>query len=127
MKKAIVILLLVLYSASTIGATINMHYCMNKFASISLSTDKKDKCPKCGMRNTGCCKDEKKQIKLSLDQQKAEYNQSVNNQAVVLTITNSICFKNHFVAIEKNKQAYLHAPPLILNNNPQAFFSTFLI
>jgi hypothetical protein len=62
MKKAIVILLLVLYSASTIGATINMHYCMNKFAGYSFKEVKKDKCPKCGMKNTGCCKDKKKQI-----------------------------------------------------------------
>jgi len=126
-KKAIVILLLVLYSASTIGATINMHYCMNKLASWSLSTEKKEKCPNCGMSNTGCCKDEKKQIKLSLDQQKAEYNQNNDTCTVVLMNRTSVFHAQHFDSIAKQNFAYLHAPPLILNKNPQAFFATFLI
>jgi hypothetical protein len=77
MKKGIVILLLLIYSVSTIGATINMHYCMNQFAGWSLTSEKKEKCAKCGMRNTGCCKDEKKQIKLTLDQQKSSLNLAI--------------------------------------------------
>ena len=69
MKKVLLILLIVLYSASTIGATINMHYCMNKFAGWSLLSAKKDKCSKCGMTGSKCCKDESKQIKITADQQ----------------------------------------------------------
>ncbi len=84
MKKVIVILLLALYSAATIGATINMHYCMNKFAGYSFKEIKKDKCPKCGMKNTGCCKDEKKQIKLTADQQKTDFNIGEHFQSIIL-------------------------------------------
>jgi hypothetical protein len=127
MKKAIVILLMVLYSASTIGATINMHYCMNKFAGWSLISKKKDKCPKCGMTNTGCCKDEKKQIKLSLDQQKSEYNHiNYDRFLVVSTVTfynaNASCIK-----IVKHNFTYLHGPPILLGQDTQATLSTFLI
>jgi hypothetical protein len=126
-KKAIVILLLVLYSASTIGATINMHYCMDKFAGFSFSNTKKEKCAKCGMTNTGCCKDEKKQIKLTLDQQKAEYNQNINAQAVTLIkppVVYNTCLT---VSINKQNFAYLHTPPFLPKKNTQAFFSIFLI
>ena len=127
MKKAIVILLLVLYSASTIGATINMHYCMNKFAGWSFISKKKDKCPKCGMTNTGCCKDEKKQIKISLDQQKSE-NCQLNNDRFLITTPLTSTYLNVY-AIEPSTQvvAPIHAPPIRLIQNSQAFFSIFLI
>jgi hypothetical protein len=126
-KKALVILLLVLYSASTIGATINMHYCMNKFAGYSFNSEKKDKCPKCGMKNMGCCKDEKKQIKLTADQQKAELNTEIHFQPVVLQT--SFPFPQNVVNANPQKQSCqcTHAPSLIAYINAQAFFATFLI
>lgn len=127
MKKAIVILLLVLYSASTIGATINMHYCMNKFAGYSFKEVKKDKCPKCGMKNTGCCKDQKKQIKLSLDQQKAEFNQISSCQPIALTHSFSISANPLMATFQKQGWIATHAPPLISHINVQAYFATFLI
>ena len=126
-KKGIVILLLVLYSVSTIGATINMHYCMNKFAGWSLTSEKKEKCAKCGMANTGCCKDEKKQIKITLDQQKGEYTQSTNFNPLVIVNTPGVYSASHFIIIDKQSLVYFHAPPLILKKNIQAFFATFLI
>jgi hypothetical protein len=126
-KKVIVILLLVLYSAATIGATINMHYCMNKFAGYSFKEIKKDKCPKCGMKNTGCCKDEKKQIKLTADQQKTDFNTGAYFQPIILQ-TNYSNSKNINIAIFEKKGWYCtHAPPLLSHINAQAFFSTFLI
>ena len=105
-----------------------MHYCMDKFAGFSFSSSKKEKCAKCGMTNTGCCKDEKKQIKLSSDQQKSECNQ--NNNLIVPTILKSfLIYNNTYSIVFKNKQtiAYLHLPPLILCKNKQALFSNFLI
>lgn len=56
------------------GATIHLHYCMNKYVGGSLWHDKDDnKCGKCGMKEKkgGCCKDEHKQAKLTTDHQKA--------------------------------------------------------
>jgi len=128
MKKGVVILLLLIYSVSTIGATINMHYCMNQFAGWSLTSEKKEKCAKCGMRNTGCCKDEKKQIKLTLDQQKSSVNLAI---AARLSVAENkiISFQiNRFVSFNNNDTLpYLHAPPLILLKDMQVLYSTFLI
>ena len=122
---------MVFYSASTIGATINMHYCMNKFASWSLTNVKKDKCANCGMKNTGCCKDEKKEIKLTLDQQKAADNQ-INHHYGWKAISG-----NHFIIsasclfdvniLTKQHLAYLHSPPFLHEKDTQAILSTFII
>ena len=128
MKKGIVILLLLIYSVSTIGATINMHYCMNQFAGWSLTSEKKEKCAKCGMRNTGCCKDEKKQIKLTLDQQKSSVNLAIaarlgvaENKIISFQINKFVSFTNNYTL------PYLHAPPLISLKDMQVLYSTFLI
>jgi hypothetical protein len=126
-KKVVVILLLVMYSASTIGATINMHYCMNKFAGFSFKEVKKDKCPKCGMKNTGCCKDEKKQIKLTLDQQKATFNHSLSCQPIALSYSFQILATPLIATFQKQGWVSTHAPPLISHINVQAYFATFLI
>lgn len=127
MKKVVVILLLVMYSASTIGATINMHYCMNKFAGFSFKEVKKDKCPKCGMKNTGCCKDEKKQIKLTLDQQKAAYQANYIFQPIVLANAFQISVTPLVATFQKKGWISTHAPPLLSHINVQAYFATFLI
>jgi len=100
---------------------------MNKFAGYSFKEIKKDKCPKCGMKNSGCCKDQKKQIKLSLDQQKAEFSPNSSNQLIVLTHSFSI-FANPLIAtLQKQGWTATLAPPLISHINVQAYFSTFLI
>ena len=127
MKKLLVILLLIVYSASAIGTTINMHYCMNKISDWSFSTKKKDKCAKCGMTNNGCCKDEKKEIKISSDQQKAEYVQNVKFNTGAIIIRNFTIPTKNLFSINKPFLSYLHSPPLILQENKQAFYSIFLI
>jgi len=105
---------------------------MNKFASWSLSNVKKEKCANCGMSNTGCCKDEKKQIKLNLDQQKAAYNQINHSFGLKsISVDNYFCIiGNHqFDSNIRSKQnlAYLHSPPFLHDKDTQAILSTFLI
>jgi len=126
-KKAIVILLLVMYSASTMGATIHLHYCMNQFAGWSFSSEKKEKCSKCGMKNTGCCKDEKKQFKLSSEQQKAEYAQKLSGAPVFLAPIPVAYLLPYRDLLNKYTFAQIHAPPLLLKNQTQSFLSIFLI
>jgi len=61
MKRAFATILAVFYLASSIGATINLHYCMGEFVSFSLFGEETGKCGKCGMdhhpQGNGCCKD----------------------------------------------------------------------
>lgn len=85
MKKFLVTILAFVYLSSTIGATINMHYCMDKLVAWGLGdgTTKSKACPYCGMAKTnedkhcgkeskGCCKDEQKIVKLENDQKISE-------------------------------------------------------
>ena len=73
MKKVIVSILAVLYLCSSVGATVHLHYCMEKLVNWSLTDKDSDQCDKCGMQKDGdCCKDELKFVKNSLDQKTAE-------------------------------------------------------
>jgi hypothetical protein len=105
---------------------------MNKFAGYSFKEIKKDKCPKCGMKNTGCCKDEKKQFKLSLDQQKTVQN-SINHSVGLMHITGADYYLNlgdqNFTIDIFSKQniTYLHAPPILLKQHTHAALSQFII
>lgn len=63
--------MLMLYSFATVGATVHMHYCMNRLTGISLIDTKQSVCNNCGMpksKANGCCHDECKQIRLQADQ-----------------------------------------------------------
>lgn len=80
MKKLTATILAVIYLSSTIGATLHLHYCMERLVGWGLSADHANKkvCPFCGMATTspakngskeskGCCKDELKQVKVDND------------------------------------------------------------
>ena len=73
MKRGAALILLLLYFATSTGATINFHFCMGAIENISLPGNSEKNCGKCGMEkktspDTGCCKDEGKWIKIKDDQ-----------------------------------------------------------
>ena len=73
MKKILVSILAVFYLASSVGATVHLHYCMDKLINWSLLNNDGDKCDKCGMKKDGgCCKDENKFVKNISDQKVTE-------------------------------------------------------
>lgn len=78
MKKFIVAILTILYVGSITGAPVQLHYCMGKIADWSLGHSKESEpCGNCGMEKStstenGCCKDEHKFIKGSIDQKLVE-------------------------------------------------------
>ena len=68
MKKLFSFILAIVYLTSSVGATVHLHYCMNKLVNWSLK-DEGGKCKNCGMeKDGGCCKDENKFVKNNLDQ-----------------------------------------------------------
>ncbi|RTL60038.1 MAG: hypothetical protein EKK37_04135 [Sphingobacteriales bacterium] len=81
MKKFLTTIIAFIYLISTIGATVHLHYCMDKLVDWGFMNGNSDKkaCPYCGMTKSatdkhcakeskGCCKDEKKIVKLENDQ-----------------------------------------------------------
>jgi hypothetical protein len=72
LKKAFLILLSFIYLASSAGATVQLHYCMDKLVGAGMHDSESDQCDKCGMKKQdGCCKDKSKQVKLESDQKPA--------------------------------------------------------
>jgi hypothetical protein len=96
MKKIFIILVLLVYGAASMGATVHMHYCMNEFTGWNLWHDDEDsECGKCGMkeRKDGCCKDEHKQIKVEDDHHKsrvAKHVQLLSAPALLIPFPNYI-------------------------------------
>ena len=82
MKKFLATILAVIYLTSSMGATVHLHYCMDKLVAWGFGKEKTNKkaCRYCGMpkaattdkhcekESKGCCKDEQKIVKLENDQ-----------------------------------------------------------
>ncbi len=79
MRKLFVSILAVLYMAAASGASINIHYCMDRLVGMEWghNSDESEACGKCGMDKSqdsgrdNCCKDEHKFVKIDQDQQAA--------------------------------------------------------
>jgi hypothetical protein len=73
MKKFTVTLALIAYLVVSCGFTVNVHFCMERLASVHLFGDKAEQCGQCGMdihESDGCCRDEMGIVKLQQDQVK---------------------------------------------------------
>jgi hypothetical protein len=128
-KKIVVILLMFTYGSATIGATVHLHYCMNKLVGWSLWYNEKEECIGCGMKEdkTGCCKDEHKYFKIKVDHQKAAVAAFITNiftPAVVASYTDS-----NFQPFLKATEDYspCHAPPDIGLTKLHVLHGVFLI
>lgn len=75
MKNFVLAILSVFYLSSSLGATIHLHYCMDKLVGFGLNNTDEKECSKCGMKevsSNGCCKDDQKQVKIESDQKATE-------------------------------------------------------
>ena len=110
MKKIVVSILAVFYLSSTIGATVHLHYCMDRLINQSLFNSGGDQCGKCGMEKDGdCCKDEQKLVKNTTDQKIAES----ANQLIPVTTSGSFVNVSEivFACSFTGKHPVIHAPP----------------
>jgi hypothetical protein len=60
MKRFVALVIALMYLVSSVGATVQVHYCMGEKVGVGLAHPMEGKCPKCGMKKTydkGCCKD----------------------------------------------------------------------
>jgi len=111
MKKILVSILAVFYLASSVGATVHLHYCMDKFINWSLLKGG-DKCSKCGMeKDGGCCKDENKFVKNNIDQKVAESSFQLIQMAAVTTPAVFIYTSEYHFSSIIQENHLSHAPP----------------
>jgi len=111
MKKILVSILAFFYLASSVGATVHLHYCMDKFINWSLLKGG-DKCSKCGMeKDGGCCKDENKFVKNNIDQKVAESSFQLIQMAAVASPAAFIHTIEYYVTSITQENLFDHAPP----------------
>lgn len=69
MKKLLTAILIIIYSGTSAGATLHLHYCMGKLADWGLEQSTSVACSQCGMEGDNqCCRDEYMVVKNSNDQ-----------------------------------------------------------
>ncbi len=130
LKKIVLISLLAVYSIATMGATVHLHFCMNRFVGWSFFEEKDGKCGKCGMEEQdkeGCCKDEHQHFKLDTDHQKSDVASLLHYKltpqiAAVFSDSNVPVYLNNAVA-----HPALHAPPDIQKQRLHVLNCVFLI
>jgi glutaredoxin len=140
MKKIITAILAIFYLSTATGATLRLHYCMDKLVAWGIGLEKTNKksCPYCSMAKTtadkhcgkqskGCCKDEQKQVKIEKDQKTADV--GFNLVKPILQIAYHATFD--LPAIEFNSPTLVHpsshAPPQTGNNSLFLFNCVFRI
>ena len=111
MKRIVVSILGVFYLASSVGATVHLHYCMDKFIDWSILKGGA-KCNKCGMeKDGGCCKDENKFVKNNIDQKVAESSFQLIQMAAVASPAAFIHTTEYYVTSITQENSFDHAPP----------------
>jgi len=111
MKKVFALILSLVYLTSSVGATIHLHYCMDKLINWSLRSDG-NKCKNCGMEKDGkCCKDENKFVKNSLDQSTTSAIQ-ILQAPVISDHLSFISINENYSFSSINEYPTSHAPPI---------------
>lgn len=120
MKKFLAVVLLIVYTASSSGATIDFHYCMGKFIGWDLSLPINNKCSNCGMKKEnqkGCCNDKHQTLQLKKDQLATQINITPDNTFYYLD-THSIFSVKAYSFVSINKSHSVHSPPGIITIQP---------
>lgn len=110
MKKILAILFSVFYFGFSSGAVFSVHYCMDKFASVSQKTD--DLCSKCGVKTKeDCCKTVIKVIKTD-DSQKSDFLKiDFLKQIQKVEEDHGFLFTDRSFSATKFTQIQINAPP----------------
>ena len=112
MKKILTSILAIFYLSFSVGATIHLHYCMDKLVNWSLSKEDGDECEKCGMeKDGGCCKDEHTVIKNNIDQKVAESAIQLIQMTAVAAPAAFIYSSEHYFSSLIKEYSTSHAPP----------------
>lgn len=116
MKRAFATILAVFYLASSIGATVNLHYCMGEFVSFSLFGEQTGKCGKCGMEthseDNGCCKNVQVIVEPNEDHLPGQAHQDFTTSFI--TLIHPVCFSDDALIVKQHSDPEIktaHSPP----------------
>jgi hypothetical protein len=130
MKKIVAILLLVIYGVTTVGATIHIHYCMNKRVGWDLCLGKSRECPTCGMdkaKSNGCCRDEVKCIQVRSEHQQPAIVDPVPDFDGTAILQPLVAYSFTNLSITPPPSDRYHAPPLPSGQRLHVLHCVFII
>lgn len=117
MKRLLIFLLLISYSFSSIGLTVNYFYCCGKLKTVSLkvkTTNTKNCKKRIGKK---CCENKTVEIKIKADQ-KQNLNPDFNFAAIILEKPYFIIYSSAIIATTEKQNFSLYSNP-----PPQNFLS----
>lgn len=115
MKKFLVFIVAVFYLGTSIGATVNLHYCMGRLINWDLSIKETHNCENCGMVKTtskkgGCCEDKHHLLQVEKDQ-KAEARYQPEAPVAIAVITTYADLITPVIASISEEHPVSNAPP----------------
>lgn len=115
MKKILVAILAIFYLGTSVGATVNLHYCMGELVNWDLSIQETHICGNCGMekvknKKNGCCEDIQHHVQVEKDQ-KAESRYQPEAPQSVAVITTFPSFVMPVISSVAQEFPVSHAPP----------------
>ena len=131
MKKVLVTILALVYLTTSIGATVHLHFCMDRLVALEFGSEKtKSKaCPYCGMVKTavdthcgkqakGCCHDEHRQVKAEKDQKTVDVGYKLERPFLLISV-HSIPGEFSSIDVFSSVLEYplTHAPPRASNTS----------
>lgn len=116
MKKFLIIIVAVLYLFTSTGATLHLHYCMGELTQWNLSDQESSVCPGCGMdkkesEKKGCCKDEARFLKSSIDQKTMESAFQIFALSGIVLVPHDIVLPSIHIATIAEDLPVGNAPP----------------
>lgn len=120
MKKLLVFILAVFYLGTSVGATVNLHYCMGQLVNWDFSHKQKrtahTRCDKCGMekvksKKNGCCEDKYKVLQVEKNQKAENAYQAGQPPVTAAVITPFPSFISPVVASVSEEHPVSNAPP----------------
>jgi hypothetical protein len=125
MKKVLVSILAIIYLATSIGATVHLHYCMGRLISWGLADRSEKSCVLCGMQKMGpsgecvvgmknCCHEESRQIKNDKDQKTGQEVFQVMKVVPLVADLPQWFWTDAIVLSPVLSQPVSHGPPLVV-------------
>jgi hypothetical protein len=115
MKKFLVSILAIFYLGTSVGATVNLHYCMGRLVNWDLSIKETHTCGKCGMekvktKKNGCCEDKYQVLQVEKDQ-KGEKRYQPETPVGIAVVTTFPSFITPVVSSIPEEYPVSNAPP----------------
>jgi hypothetical protein len=117
MKQFLVSILAIFYLGTSVGATVNLHYCMGRLVNWDLAHKHQQKktCGKCGMqkqqsKKNGCCEDKYKVLQGEKDQKGERFYQFSQPLAETM-VTSFPSLTQSLVSVIAEAYPVCNAPP----------------